>query len=153
MEEVVEVSDLEAHLGYWLRLVSNRVSGGFARALEAYGYTAAEWVVLRLLYNSADTPAAELAETMGMTRGAVSKIISKLETKCLVQRSTRQDDRRSQVLLLSEAAHQEVTLLSQLADQNDQHFFGCLDLPQQQVLRDLLKQLVKAHQITEVPID
>ncbi len=42
-------SDLTAHLGYWLRYVSNHVSQAFARKVEAHGVTVAEWVLMRQL--------------------------------------------------------------------------------------------------------
>lgn len=43
------VPDLTAHLGYWLRYVSNHVSQAFARKVEANGVTVAEWVLMRRL--------------------------------------------------------------------------------------------------------
>ena len=65
------VSDLETHLGYWLRYVSNHVSQAFARKVEARGVTVAEWVVLRELYDADDALPARIAERIGMTRGAI----------------------------------------------------------------------------------
>jgi hypothetical protein len=46
-EELGDVSQLEAHLGYWLRAVSNHVSHAFKMKVETHGVTVAEWVVLR----------------------------------------------------------------------------------------------------------
>ena len=40
---------LEKHLGYWLRRVSNAVSGEFARALQEKQISVAEWVLLSVL--------------------------------------------------------------------------------------------------------
>ena len=40
-------SALDAHLGYWLRFVSNHVSLGFSQKLAAREVTLAEWVLLR----------------------------------------------------------------------------------------------------------
>ena len=37
------ISDLDAHLGYWLRFVSNHVSQTFASRLQGKGVTVAEW--------------------------------------------------------------------------------------------------------------
>jgi len=42
---------LEDHLGNWLRLVSNRASGGFARALQERQMPVAEWVALRPIHD------------------------------------------------------------------------------------------------------
>jgi DNA-binding MarR family transcriptional regulator len=69
-------SDLAAHLGYWLRYVSNHVSQAFARKVEAHGVTVAEWVLMRQLLDVAALALSRLAECMGMTRGAVSKLPS-----------------------------------------------------------------------------
>ncbi len=44
-----DVSTLEAHLGYWLRYVSNHVSHAFALKVAAHGVSVAEWVVMREL--------------------------------------------------------------------------------------------------------
>ena len=47
-------SDLETHLGYWLRFVSNHVSHAFSLKLQARDVTVAEWVVLRELFDPAN---------------------------------------------------------------------------------------------------
>ncbi len=60
-------SNLEAHLGYWLRTVSNSVSRSFANSVEAEGVTVAEWVFLRVLYDIDGSSPTTLASQMGMT--------------------------------------------------------------------------------------
>lgn len=42
MERIAAGAGLERHLGYWLRRVSNQVSGAFARALQERGLSVAE---------------------------------------------------------------------------------------------------------------
>ena len=54
-------SALEAHLGYWLRFVSNHVSHAFKTKVEAQGVTVAEWVVLRWLFDHASARPSQLA--------------------------------------------------------------------------------------------
>ena len=70
MPSTPDVSDLTAHLGYWLRYVSNHVSQAFARKVEAHGVTVAEWVLMRQLLGEEALAPSRLAERMGMTRGA-----------------------------------------------------------------------------------
>ena len=83
------MSSLESHLGYWLRYVSNHVSHAFALKLAAGGVTVAEWVVLRELYDGESAPSA-LADRLGMTRGAISKLADRLIAKdMIVRRATR----------------------------------------------------------------
>ena len=94
-------SDLETHLGYWLRFVSNHVSQSFARRVEARGVTVAEWVALRALYDHVGLAPSVLAEQLGMTRGAISKLVDRLERKALVRRRADADDGRAQKLDLT----------------------------------------------------
>ena len=89
----------ESHLGYWLRFVSNHVSHAFSLKLQARGVTAAEWVVLRALFGVGRAP-SELADHLGMTRGAISNFSDRLIAKALVTRRANAGDRRFQSLTL-----------------------------------------------------
>jgi DNA-binding MarR family transcriptional regulator len=120
------VSPLDAHLGYWLRLVSNQVSHAFALKVNAHGVTVAEWVVLRELFDGPGIMQIALAERMGMTRGAISKLADRLVGKGLVERLDDKKDRRTQHLRLTKNGRELVPLLSALADRNDAEFFGHL---------------------------
>jgi hypothetical protein len=82
----LHITQLEDHLGYWLRRVSNAVSGAFARALQEKQTSVAEWVLLREVHERGQTAPGELAESLGLTRGAVSKIVDKLDAKARFRR-------------------------------------------------------------------
>ncbi len=90
------VSDLASHLGYWLRYVSNHVSQAFARKLEDRDVTVAEWALLRELYGVEALSPSELAEKLGLSRGAISKLAERLINKALVVRHADPLDRRAQ---------------------------------------------------------
>jgi len=139
------VSPLEAHLGYWLRLVSNEVSSAFARAIEERGMTVGEWVVLRLLFDREKQTLSEVARLTGMTRGAISKILDKLEVKALIARAQNPDDSRVQWLSLTRSGRRLVPDLAAMADSNDAHFFGALS--------HALEKLSRVHGFRSVPVD
>ena len=92
MKQQPDIAALTDHLGYWLRLVSNHVSHAFARGIEGQGVTVAEWVVLRQLYDVDALAPSRLAERMGMTRGAISKLADRLIAKALIARTEDPDD-------------------------------------------------------------
>ena len=94
-------SKLESHLGYWLRRVSNAVSGEFARNLQLRQTSVAEWVLLRELYERDQATPGELAETLGLSRGAISKIVDKLEVKRWIKAQTKREDQRVRMLALT----------------------------------------------------
>ena len=87
-------SALEAHLGYWLRLVSNHVSHGFRLKVEKRGVTVAEWVVLRKLMDIGPSAPSHIAQALGMTRGAISKLDDRLADKGLIEIGASESDGR-----------------------------------------------------------
>ena len=144
---------LDIHLGYWLRLVSNHVSGNFARALQARSVSVAEWVALNQIQSGTDTTPARLADLMGMTRGAITKVLDKLEEKQWVVRTTSEEDNRVQFLSLTSEGRHVLPTLATIADENDEHFFGALNPDEQATLRSLLRKLAELHRINSVPVD
>lgn len=148
-----EVNALEAHLGYWLRFVSNHVSHAFGRKLEAEGVTVAEWVVLRELFGLGETAPSQLAESLGMTRGAISKLVERLVEKGLVNRASSETDRRSQRIALTETGRDLVPLLARRADENDAEFFGHLNAEERQRLFALLQGIIARHGLKTVPTE
>src|SRR5689334_5809911 len=102
-DKLIEPSQLEAHLGYWLRKVSNAVSSDFARSLQARQTSVAEWVVLRRLYDRHEATPGELADALAMTRGAISKIVGKLDAKGWIRSRIKSEDNRVQLLSLTAA--------------------------------------------------
>lgn len=137
-------SELPAHLGYWLRIVSNAVSQSFARELEDEGVTVAEWVFLRVLYDVEPLAPSALAGRMGMTKGAISKLADRLAGKGLVERRTDPRDARGQTLALLPKGRSLVPRLAAVADRNDASFFSVLSSAERKALRDLLQKIASA---------
>jgi DNA-binding MarR family transcriptional regulator len=150
----VEPSKLTDHVGYWMRLVSNNVSHSFARRLDASGVTVAEWVILREMYSKTETTSpSEIAKITNLSRGAISKLISRLLDKKLVNRKESAGDRRYQDIELTDQGRALVPKLVKLADQNDEAFFSCLPAYDRRELKALLQRVAAHHQIKTVPIE
>lgn len=147
-----EPSPLDAHVGFWLRFVSNHVSHAFRQKVETHGVTVAEWVVLRQLLASGATAPSVVAEALGMTRGAISKLVDRLLAKKLVTRTAGAEDKRFQTVALTVAGRKLVPLLAALADANDAEFFGHLGDEQQAALVELMKDIVRRHGLKDVPV-
>lgn len=146
-------SDLTDHLGFWLRLVSNQVSQAFAARLEAQEVTVAEWVMLRALYGAAPEAPSRLAETMGMTKGAITKLADRLIAKGLIVRRPSTEDARAQTLALTPAGTRLVPQLAALADANDADFFGSLSPAERKALEKTLRRVASRFGKASFPID
>jgi len=145
-------SALEDHLGYWLRRVSNHVSGAFAAALAEEGVSVAEWVVLRLMHGQAPQAQRPLAGATGLTPGALSKVLDKLEAKGWVTREAAAEDLRVQRCTLTRKGRSLVPRLALLADRNEARCFDGLSARERATLRTLLLKLVQVHQLQGAPL-
>jgi MarR family transcriptional regulator, lower aerobic nicotinate degradation pathway regulator len=150
MRTVKTPSELQEHLGYWLRLVSNAVSHGFARKVEAKGVTVAEWVILRFLFDVKQVAPSQLAERMGMTKGAISKLADRLIEKGLVEREANLQDKRGKTLTLKRTGRQLVPTLAELADKNDAEFFSALTRDERRQLETLLRKIGAERRLVDI---
>jgi MarR family transcriptional regulator for hemolysin len=149
-----ESSPLKAHIGFWMRLVSNQVSHSFARKLAASGVTVAEWVVLREMSGGkATTSPSTVAELTGLSRGAVSKLIERLLKKGFVTRRDSSGDRRRQDIELTPSAVALVPRLAKLADENDEAFFGVISQDERHALRANLIRIADLNHFSRPPIE
>ncbi len=153
MARLKSVSRLEGHLGFWLRLVSNEVSRAFAARIEAKGVTVAEWVMLRSLYGTAPEAPSRLADTLGMTRGGVTKLADRLIGRGLIRRRPDPGDARAQILSLTAVGERLVPELADLADANDRAFFGALTPAERNALEVALRKLAATLGKSSFPTD
>jgi DNA-binding MarR family transcriptional regulator len=137
-------SNLEDHLGYWLRCLSNFVSHSFAERLAKQDISVAQWVVLRTLYDSNGVTLNQAAEQIGVDKSSLSRMVERLVQKKLVNRFAG-NDRRSVGLTITVAGKKRVPQLAQLADENDQAFFHALSTKQRQEFLATIKQLLAAN--------
>ncbi len=148
-----QLPQLESHLGYWLRRVSNAVSGAFARTLQEKQTSVAEWVLLREIHERGQTAPGELADSLGLTRGAVSKIVDKLDAKGWIHTEVKEGDSRFRLLSLTRAGRRNLPVLAEIADQNDARYFDCLSAGEKSILRNLLVKLTDHNRIQDTPTE
>jgi DNA-binding MarR family transcriptional regulator len=147
------VSPLEAHLGYWLRFVSNHVSQAFSEKLKAKDISVAEWVILRELYVEQPPAPSALALRLGMTKGGVSKLLDRLTAKGWATQTAGTEDRRYRILALTAQGRVLVPKLAALADQNDAEFFGHLKPAERAGLEAVMKDIVRRRGLQTAPVD
>jgi DNA-binding MarR family transcriptional regulator len=141
-----EPNHLEAHLGYWLRCLSNHVSLTFTSRLEKHGVSVPQWVVLRVLYQKQPCSLNDLAAVVPVDKGALSRMVERLVKRGLVTRETPATNRRMVSLALTPAGNELVPRLAKEADENDAAFFGSLSETQRLEFLTTIKNLIAANQ-------
>ncbi len=135
-------SQLEDHLGYWLRCLSNLVSDSFSLRLERHDVSVPQWVVLRCLYVAENTSLNELAASVGVDNGALSRMMERLLQKGLIVREPDPANRRTVRLRLSDAGKVLVPVLAKEADGNDEAFFDVIGEEERRHLRATVRALL-----------
>jgi DNA-binding MarR family transcriptional regulator len=108
---------------------------------------------MRALYDLEPTPPSVLAEKMGMTKGAISKLAERLVSKGLVERAESQQDKRAHSLSLTSEGRAKIPVLASLADENDAEFFGVLTKGEHETLDHILRVLAERRELKATPVD
>lgn len=146
-------SDLEDHIGFWVRKLSNQVSGSFAHRVETHGVSVAQWVVLRVLFDHPSLPLKEIVARVGVDQGALSRMVERLVSRGLVSRRESPNSRREVAISLTPEARKLVPQLAREADENDRFFFRHLNGVEREAFLSSIKTLLAQNPTKEVPID
>ena len=129
------------------------MSHGFARKVAGEGVTVAEWAMMRVMFGQEPLAPSRIAELMGMTRGAITRLADRLIGKGLVSRGASRDDGRAQILSLTPKAEKLVPRLAALADRNDAEAFAPLSEEERRALQAILEKSVDRLGISRVAVD
>jgi DNA-binding MarR family transcriptional regulator len=125
-----------------LRTAAGAAHQALSRAVLPHGVTAAEWTLLRELRAAGAVPQARLADRLGMTRGAISKLVDRLVAKRLLVRGRGGGgDRRVQIIGLTGAGALLVPEMARVASDVEAAFFGDLSPQERGALGGALRRL------------
>jgi DNA-binding MarR family transcriptional regulator len=144
-------SKLTAHLSYWVRHVSSHATHGLGVRLAGDGVTVAEWTVLRELFGVEAVAPGRLADGLGITHGAISKLADRLIDKGLVAKREHHSDGRTHSLFLTSDGETLVPRLAAIADQHDADFFESFSDADRETMERLLRRLVERRALRPMP--
>jgi DNA-binding MarR family transcriptional regulator len=98
-------------------------------------------------------PPSVLADRMGMTKGAISKLADRLLAKGLIERTDNPQDKRAHSLSLTTDGRAKVPVLASLADANDAEFFGVLTKVEHEALDLILRSLAEGRGLKTTPVE
>jgi DNA-binding MarR family transcriptional regulator len=132
---------LHDDIGYWLSRLRMKVHSAFLAKLAIENIAILEWRVLVALYNQDASNIVQLANFIEVDKGAVSRVLDKLESMDLVARKAGKD-RRSIIVYLSKKGEVLTPKLARLAELNEKEFFSCLNDVEKKQLKSVLKKLL-----------
>lgn len=143
MPEIAGMDDVsDRQLGELLRSYVSTIASNLAERVGAHGVTLAEAMVMRDLYDAGAVAPSTLADRLGMTRGAITKLVDRLRAKRFVVRAASGSaDRRYQTIALTGAGARLVPLLADTLDAGERAGFAALDSAERAALSRILRKL------------
>ncbi len=114
-------------LATMVRLAAGRLAVTEAAAFCPHGVTAAEAALLRELRAAGPVAPSLLADRLGMTRGAITKLVDRLKAKQYLVRAKGRGDGRMQTIALTGAGARLAPELDAVAARVEAAMFGKLD--------------------------
>lgn len=133
---------MAAHLGYLLKHVQLRYFELAATALAPAGISGREAAVLRAVDGPEPLAQGEIARKMGVDRTTMVALIDDLQARGLVRRRQDPDDRRRNVVELTDAGQDVTREAAQAAEQAERAFLSPLSAGEAHQFKQTLRALL-----------
>ena len=134
--------DLEGFLPYELSVVTNRISRAFARRYaRTFGLSIAEWRVMAIVGAFAPLSSNAVCERAAMDKAKVSRAVSRLVGRRLLERARDPGDGRLVALALTEAGKAMHAAIVPLARETEAEVVSVLSETERGALRRILRKL------------
>ena len=135
-------SELSRRLGYLLKHAQLQMAELTAKALTPYGVDGRELGVLLVLAGHEPASQQQAAQRLGIDRTTMVALLDALEGKGLVSRHPHADDRRRNVVELTDAGQDTLRRATRAGDGAEREFLAPLSPRAAQQLRDSLQTIV-----------
>ena len=134
--------ELSRRLGYLLKHAQLLMAELNAKALAPYGLNGREVAVLLVIADREPTSQQQAAQRLGIDRTTMVAMLDALEGKGLVSRHPDADDRRRNVVELTDAGKDTLRRAAKASDDAERQFLAPLSAQAAEQLRDSLQALV-----------
>ena len=134
--------ELSRRLGYLLKHAQLQMAELTAKALTPYGIDGRELGVLLVLADHEPASQQQAAQQLGIDRTTMVALLDTLEGKGLVSRHPHADDRRRNVVELTDAGQDTLRRATRASDDAEREFLAPLSPRAAQQLRDSLQTIV-----------
>lgn len=135
--------DLSRRLGYLLKHAQQRMAELNGQALAPYDINGRELAVLVVLAGRGPASQQQAAQRLGIDRTTMVALLDTLQNKGLVSRHPHADDRRRNVVDLTEAGRDTLRRAVPAADAAERQFLAPLGSRDAERLRDSLQAIIR----------
>ncbi|WP_088330375.1 MarR family winged helix-turn-helix transcriptional regulator [Lacimicrobium sp. SS2-24] len=133
---------LERFFPYRLSILSNKVSGIIADTYkDKFAISITEWRIMAVLGECPDISADEISAKTQIEKSIISRSVSKLLRRHLIERDMAEDDRRRSMIRLSPTGKSVYEEIVPLSYQYEQALLSCFSEAEQAQFSQLIDRL------------
>jgi len=137
----LDIDALHGHFGYFIRRLQVWVFQDFIRTLAPIDIRPAQYSVLIVIAANPGLSQSDLADTLGIERARLVRLLDKLEKRGLTQRLASRTDRRSHALKLTADGQKTLKRAKALAAEHEARIIAKIGTEQRKSLIDALGHL------------
>jgi DNA-binding MarR family transcriptional regulator len=137
--DAVQLGALEQHLGYFIRRAQVWVFADFIRALKTLEISPAQYSVLVIIDANTGLSQSALAQTLGIQRARMVRLLDRLEARGLTRRLQSANDGRTHALQLTPKGQAALGRARKLADQHEARLIDRLGSDSYRAMKSLLR--------------
>ena len=135
----IDLGTLNARTGYFVRRLQVWIFQDFIRTLKSVQIRPAQYSVLVLIAANPGLSQADLADTLGIERARLVRLLDELEGRRLTARLPSTRDRRSHALFLTAEGQEAMARIERLVARHEEHVTEQLGAARRKALIRLLK--------------
>jgi DNA-binding MarR family transcriptional regulator len=135
----IDLGTLNVRTGYFVRRLQVWIFQDFIQTLKSVQIRPAQYSVLVLVAANPGLSQADLADTLGIERARLVRLLDELERRGLTARLPSTRDRRSHALFLTDEGQDAMRRIEQLVARHEAHVTGKLGAARRKTLIRLLK--------------
>lgn len=130
------------NLGYLLNRCAAQMAARFEHELAPHNISLAQWGALLAIHDKGTASPSDVADRVGIDRGATTRLLSRMEAKGLITRRSHERDGRSVILELSPATAAKMPDLLALSQRVNREALAALPTADAGALLKILSSLL-----------
>lgn len=133
---------LQDRLGYKLSRLSRIVQSRLDTELTKHDLTRLKWCVLSSVELEDHNSPSDLADHIGITRPAISRLLKAMIKSGLIERKLTDEDGRSRKINVTDTGRKKISACRPFVEQNQEYFLSKLSYEQRDALDQALSDMI-----------
>lgn len=138
----IEDYRLHQRIGYKLSKLTRLMQHKMEEGLDNHGITRMQWMALTAIEIEHKSSPSDLAEHIGVSRPAISRLLKQLESAELIERRLIGDDGRTRQLSVTDEGREKIAICWPHVHETEQYFLRKLDDAESQAMCAIVQTLL-----------